>query len=96
MDYHIREIAKNGKTVNVVFHIPVPAQGTNQAGISWRDAVVKSFGGADEISSVIPSVQGQAEETEMKAGAIIEVVESVRFGSLGLSTADKQTRIEAR
>ena len=96
MDYHIREISKNGKTVNVVFHLPIPDAGTNQAGISWRTAIVKSLGGADEITSVIPSIQGQQEETDMKAGAIVEINESVRFGSIYLSTANKKAKIEAR
>ncbi len=94
--YHIRAQDKKGKTVDVVYHIPVPAAGTNQAGVSWRTAVVSEAGGSSAINSVIPVVVGTAEETSMKSGAIIEQVETVRFSSINLSNAQKQAEIEAK
>lgn len=95
MNYHILAQDKKRKSVTVVFHIPIPASGTNEAGISWRDAVVKEQGGASEIVSVLPNITPQ-EDTAMKAGEIYEKQERVRFSSVvNLTNAERKTQIKA-
>ena len=93
-NYHILTQAENRKSVTVVFHVPIPEAGTNQAGISWRDAVVKEQGGSSEIVSVLPDITTQ-EHTAMKAGEIYEIQERVRFSSVTLTNAERKTQIEA-
>ena len=95
-DYHIRRQSLDLKTVDVVFHVSIPGAGTNDAGLQWRDAVVMDLGGANAITSVLPEVQGQAEETSMKAGAIVEIPENLRFSSTGLSNPQRLAEIQAR
>ena len=90
--YHIREIAEDIKTVNVVFHIPVPV-GNNAVGLAWQTALVMHLGGADQITSKLPEVVGTAEETNMKAGAILEKLEIVRFSSLNLTNAERLVEV---
>lgn len=93
-DYHILTLDPHKKTVQVVFHIPVPSTGTNLAGITWQEAVVKEQGGASNIVSVLPGITTE-EESALKAGAIIERVESVRFSSTSLTDSQRQAEIEA-
>lgn len=95
-DYHILVQAKNKKSISAVFHVSVPATGTNEAGISWRDAVVLEQGGQAAINSILSDVTGMQEETEMKAGALIEVAATVRFSSLNLTLARRRQEIEAK
>lgn len=92
-DYHILEQAEDQKTVRVVFHIPIPAQGTNQASLSWRDALVLSLGGSENIVSVLPGIT-PAEETQLKAGELFEHPTSFRFSILNLTPAQKKVEIE--
>ena len=94
-DYHVLEQSKNKNTVNVVFHIPVPETGTNQAELQWRDAIVLSLGGSGNIVSVLPGISTE-EDTQLKAGALIEVSENVRFSSVNISNVQKKDQIEAR
>ena len=94
-DYHILEMVKNGKSVRVVFHVPVPAAGTNQAGISWRDAIVKSLGGSANIVSVLTDIS-VVEDTGLKSGAIIEILNSVRFSSIILTNPQRKSEVEAK
>jgi len=94
MDYHVLSQDDKRKTIQVVFHIPIPAAGTNEANVSWRDAVVQEQGGADNIASVLPNIT-TAEESDMKAGALIEKQTSVRFSSTSLTTAQRKAQIEA-
>lgn len=91
-EYHIRETALNFKTVNVVFHIPIPAT-NNVVGVSWQDALVLCLGGADAISSILPDIT-TAEETAMKAGSIFENNATVRFSSTGLTNAERLAEVE--
>jgi len=94
-DYHILKQARDKKTINAVFHISVPVAGTNLAGISWRDAVVLDQGGAANINSTLSDVVNTQEETDMKAGAIIEVPTTVRFSSINLTIPQRKAEIEA-
>jgi hypothetical protein len=94
-DYHVLTQSIDQKTVNVVFHIPIPAAGTNDANVSWQNALVMSLGGTASITSVLHNIDSQ-ELTDMQAGAIYEVFESYRFTRLGLTPQQKQTEIEGR
>lgn len=91
-DFHVLTQANDKKTVNVVFHISVPASGTNDAGISWRNAVVKEQGGADNIVSVLPDITTQ-EESALKSGELIERLEPVRFSSISITNAQRLQEI---
>jgi len=68
-DYHILQTDIRLKTVNTVFHIPIPAA-NNDVGVSWQDALVLSLGGADAITSVLTDIT-PAEESAMKAGTML-------------------------
>jgi len=94
MNYHIQTQAEDKKTVNIVFHVPVPATGANEAGVQWRDAVVAEKGGSDNISSVLPGID-PTELTQLKAGALIEVTKSLRFSSINITPSQKKAEIEA-
>jgi len=41
-DYHIRSTEINLKSVNTVFHIPIPAE-NNAVGVSWQAALALSI-----------------------------------------------------
>ena len=92
-NYHILEQAADQKTIQVVFHIPIPAAGTNEAGHSWRDAMVLSFGGSGNIQSVLPNISTE-EDTKIKAGELLEYQHSLRFSKLNLTPAEKKIEIE--
>ena len=94
MDYHILTQAKDQNTIQAVFHIPVPI-GNNEVGVSWRDAVVKEQGGADNIISVLLDID-PTELTNMKSGVLIEKVEAVRFSSIFLNNAQRLQQIKDR
>jgi len=93
-DYHILEMAQDLKTVNVIFHLPIPAAGTNEAGKTWREAVVLSQGGSTEITSQLPGIT-QAELDALKNGSLYEFPFTVRFSSVNLTNAQRKTEIEA-
>lgn len=94
MNYHILEQEAKKKNVRCVFHVPVPAAGTNEAEISWRDAVVLEQGGSGAIVSVLADIT-PAEDTQLKAGEIIEKVTTVKFSSVNLTAGQKKAQIEA-
>lgn len=94
-NFHILTQANDKKTVNVVFHIPVPAAGTNEANVSWRDAVVAEAGGSANIVSVLGAGVDPTEDTQLKAGALVEKQATVRFSSINLTPAEKKAEIEA-
>lgn len=94
-DYHILEQARDKKTISVVFHVAVPAGGTNEANIPWGDAIVLHLGGAAAITSVLPDVTGTQEETDMKTGAIIEIRGEVRFSGVNMTNSERRVEIEA-
>lgn len=92
-DYYIRNIDVKLKTVSCVFHIPIPKT-NNAVGTTWRDALVRSLGGADAIDSVLPDIT-PAELSALKAGSIYENVATVRFSSIELTNAQRLAEIEA-
>lgn len=93
-DYTIREVAKDLKTVNVVFHLPIPV-GNNLVGTPWRTAVVAHKGGADEITSVLLDIL-PADLTRLKEGALWESAFTMRFSSTGLTDAQRLNEVRAR
>jgi len=93
-DYHILTQDPKKKTVQVVFHIPIPSKGTNAAGISWQDAMVKEQGGTNSIVSQLSNISSE-EESALKSGALVEVVKTVRFSSTSLSNDERKAEIEA-
>ena len=94
MNFHILTQAKDQNTIQVVFHIPIPT-GNNEVGVSWRDAIVKEAGGADNIVSVLLDID-PTELTNMKSGALIELVENVRFSSIFLNNAQRLQQVKDR
>lgn len=94
-NFHIREQSLDEKTIRIVCHISVPGTGNNAALIQWRTVLMNYMGGASQISSIVPEVQGTQEETDMKAGAVYEKDETYRFSKLGLSQAQKNAEISA-
>ena len=94
MNFYILTQAKNQNTINVVFHVPVPVT-NNEAGITWREAVVKEAGGADNITSVLYDIL-PGELNSMKTGALIEKVENMRFSSIFLTNGQRLQQVKDR
>lgn len=91
MDFHILTQTKDQNTVNVVFHIPVPVT-LNDAGITWREAVIREIG---TVSSVLSNIES-AELLLLESGALIEKSESVRFSSIYLTNAQRLQEVKDR
>lgn len=92
-DFHILTQSDNQKTITVIFHIPIPSTGVNDAGISWQAAVVMAQGGADAITSSLPDISAE-ELSSLKAGAIVEKQTTVRFSSTNLTNAQRLQEIK--
>jgi len=92
-DYHVLTQDNNKKSVNVVFHVPIPAISTNAANITWRQAIVLEQGGSVNIVSVLPGIS-VVEDTQLKAGELFEVSRSVKFSSINLNSVQRKTAIE--
>lgn len=92
MDYHILEVSNDLKTVNVIFHVPIPT-GNNTVEVAWRTALVAHKGGADAITSLLLDII-PADLTAMKAGEILEIPCSVRFGSLVMTDTERLDKIK--
>ena len=95
MNYHILQQDPKQRSVQVVFHIPIPAAGTNEAGLTWRQAVVSSLGGSDAITSEVGNISPE-ELTQLKAGELFEKRETVKFSSVNLTNAQRKAEIEAK
>lgn len=92
-DYHILEMALDQKTINVVFHIKIPAVGESSAGVQWRDAVVKSLGGTAQIKSVLPDLQ-KAENDLLVTGGLIEIPQTIRFTAINITNVQRKAEVE--
>lgn len=92
-NYHIRTTANDLKTVNAVFHIPIP-DALNLVNVNWRAALVLELGGADAITSVLTDITTE-EESAMKAGSIYEVSKTIRFSSLNITNTERLAEVEA-
>lgn len=93
-DYHILQQDKDQKGYTVAYHFPVPA-GNNSAGKPWSTCVAeyKSTGG-QSLTSQVPGLS-QAEQNQVTAGTINEIVQFFRFSSIGLTPAQKKAEIDA-
>jgi len=93
MNWHVLSADEQGNRFRVVFHIPIPAVTTNQAGILYRDALVEYLGGGAAIASAIPNLG--SELTELQSGALYEHAENF-YSNPNQSLAEKQTILDAR
>lgn len=89
MDLHILTQDPGNKMVEVVFHIGVPA-GNNAAGTAWSTAVVQHL----TPSSTLPGVT-TTEAAAVAAGTLLEVHETVRFSSTGLTNTQRLAQVRA-
>lgn len=92
-DYHVLSISPNGRSANVVFHIPIPDV-NNSVSYSLRSALSERENGANFISQV-PWVLEVQEQTDLENGVLFEHVESVKFLALD-TNLQKQTKIDNR
>lgn len=92
MDFHMLTQTKDQNTVNVVFHIPVPGT-NNDAGITWRQAVVMDAGGT--VTSILYDID-PAELLLLESGELIEKAENVRFSSIYLTNAQRLQQVKDR
>lgn len=90
-DFHVLDQAEDKKTINVVFHFPVPST-LNQVSISYQTALVMYLGGAEAIQSLVAN---PTELANMQAGSVYEVQMSIRWSKLGLTPAQKLAEIKA-
>jgi hypothetical protein len=91
-NFHVMQQDDRKRSIGVVFHVPVPATLTNTANVTWRDAVVKDQGGADNITSTLPDIS-QEELSAMKSGALIEVQRTVYFSTPNINNAERIAEI---
>ena len=89
MDLHVLTQDPQNKTVDVVFHVAVPA-GNNAAGVAWSTAVVQHLAPV----STLPGVS-TTEANAVAAGTLLEVQETVRFSSVTLTNAQRLAQIRA-
>jgi len=92
-NYHILSQDIKRKSVQVVFHVPIPT-GTNAANISWQNAVLADLGGADNINSILSDIDAP-ELAALKSGALIEVRVTAKFSSINLTDAQRLNEIKA-
>ena len=93
-DYHIKEVSANKKTINVVYHLPIPAT-NNAVGTAWRTALVNHQGGADAITSVLLDIASE-DLAELKAGSLYEKSITLRFSSTNLTNPERLAEVEAK
>lgn len=93
-DYHIREVSADKKTVNVVYHLPIPAT-NNMVATPWRTALVAHQGGADAIASVLLDIIA-GDLVLLKNGSLYEKVLTMRFSSTDLTNAARLAEVAAR
>ena len=89
MEKHILEQDVGNKTVNCIFHIPVPDE-ANAVGVNWRIAVVRSLKPAPLLNW-----NSQDENTQIENGEVLEIMEAVRFSSVGLTDTERLLEIDA-
>lgn len=93
VNFYIYEQSIDGKTCDVIFHIPI-SDTPNTAGISHRDAVanrIKKNTGSDPTSKV-PDVTG-LDIARIRSGEICEIARNIRFSRLGLTASEKRSEI---
>jgi hypothetical protein len=95
MNYHILDAVELEDAVRAVFHIPVPSA-TNAAGVDWQTAL-REFIPFASGDSAVPNLAttDSAEDDELVAGALHEVVARVNF-SANATNNEKIAVVEAK
>lgn len=75
MNIHLLDQDAENRSVQVVFHIPVPP-GNNAAGTPWKTAVQRSLAPTPTMGWNAP-----AENAAIASGEVLEVTETVTFSS---------------
>lgn len=99
MHYHVKTQREDGRSADIVFHIPIPIE-DNSAGVSLRTAVseyVKPRNNDGSYGTFNSKIQGidAGELTQLQNGELFEVSESVDFLAAD-TNGDKLAKIEAR
>lgn len=89
MDYHILEQDIENKSVQVVFHIPVP-DGMNAVNVPWSEAIVQALSPSPHMSW-----NNEVENLQIVAGTVLEVVGDVRFSSRDLTNQQRLEEVVA-
>lgn len=90
MHIHVIEQATDQKTVRVAFHVAVPPAATNNAGMTYQNALVLIGVPASEVGNITTE-----EQTQLESGQVVEFMETVRFSRLGLTPTEKLNEIKA-
>ena len=90
-DYHILTSDRYGNSYQVVFHVPIPDQ-ANQAGYSYRTALVEWQGGSSNITSRIPNPG--TELTQLQSGELFEEIR-IFFSVPAETLLEKRNRLDA-
>lgn len=88
---HVLDQADDHKTINLVYHFPIPAL-NNGVGLSYRTELVTYLGGAAAITSQVAT---PTELTQMQSGALLELATSYRWSKMGLNDAQKLAEMQA-
>jgi hypothetical protein len=89
-DFHVLTQAADRKTVELIYHFPVPDT-NNAAAISYQAALVQHLGGAEAITSPVADA---AELAQLKAGEVLEHSTILRWSRLGLTSIQKLAEIK--
>jgi len=94
-NYHVLTQALNKKTVNVIYHIPIPDI-NNETGKSYRTALKEWLEHNSEsgiITSTCPDISS-AELTQLQNGELYEIQQSKQFSSLELTNTQKRNELD--
>jgi len=98
-DYHVRESSRDGRSVRVIFHVPVPVE-VNQSGKPLRDSISEggevrgNDGSVRKVRSELKRLDS-AERINLENGVIVEVVESIHFKA-NATKIQKTNKIDAK
>ncbi len=85
---HILQKDTENKTVNCIFHIPVP-DANNAVGVNWRTAILRG------LKPTASMDWNPVENSSIVNGAVLEVSETVRFSTVDLTNAQRLAEVEA-
>ena len=88
-DIHIVKKSADNKTIDVIFHFPVPV-GNNAADVSWPQAFLIEAGG--QLASQLYGIDS-AELAQIVAAQVIEHRTNIRFSSINLTNAERLAEV---